>query len=137
MANITSTEVRNQIVNMVREFVRRDVEPIANQYDDEDIYPHELADKMAEMGLFGVPVSKELGGLSLDYLSYGAIRRTTLSNPSGDGLDEFTPTSLTAMSSLSQLNVALPFPHQFSPILLDQSSLNGDPSSGRISSIAE
>ena len=73
MANITSTEVRNQIVNMVREFVRRDVEPIANQYDDEDIYPHELADKMAEMGLFGITLPEEYGGMGLDYTTFAMI----------------------------------------------------------------
>ncbi|MCH8869623.1 MAG: acyl-CoA dehydrogenase family protein, partial [Chloroflexi bacterium] len=73
MVNTTSPEVRNQIVNLVREFVRRDVEPIANQYDEEDIYPQELADKMAEMGLFGITLPEEYGGLGLDYTTFAMI----------------------------------------------------------------
>ena len=73
MVNITSTEARNQIVSMVREFVRRDVEPIANQYDDEDIYPKEIVDKMAEMGLFGITLPEEYGGMGLDYTTFAMI----------------------------------------------------------------
>ncbi|MCH8062422.1 MAG: acyl-CoA dehydrogenase family protein, partial [Chloroflexi bacterium] len=49
MIQKTSEEVRSQIVNLVREFVRRDVEPVVRQYDDEDTYPQALIDKMAEM----------------------------------------------------------------------------------------
>ena len=73
MVNITSTETRNQIITMVREFVKRDVEPIANQYDDEDIYPAELVDKMAEMGLFGITLPEEYGGMGLDYTTFAMI----------------------------------------------------------------
>jgi alkylation response protein AidB-like acyl-CoA dehydrogenase len=73
MVNITSTETRNQIITMVREFVKRDVEPIANQYDDEDIYPAELVDTMAEMGLFGITLPEEYGGMGLDYTTFAMI----------------------------------------------------------------
>ena len=40
------TEARAQIVNLVRDFVRREVEPIATQYDNEDVYPSELVAPM-------------------------------------------------------------------------------------------
>ena len=59
MIQKTSEEVRGQIVNLVREFVRRDVEPVVRQYDDEDTYPQALIDKMAEMGLFGITIPEE------------------------------------------------------------------------------
>ena len=62
--NPTPPEARSQIVNLVREFVRRDVEPVARQYDDEDTYPQELVDKMATMGLFGITIPEEYGGAS-------------------------------------------------------------------------
>ena len=42
----TSEEARKQIVSLVRDFVKRDVEPIASTYDNEDIYPHELIPTM-------------------------------------------------------------------------------------------
>ena len=47
MPPVTPPEVRAQIVELVREFVQRDVEPVAQRYDNEDIYPSELVDKMA------------------------------------------------------------------------------------------
>ena len=69
----TSREARVQIVNLVREFVRRDVEPVAGRYDNEDIYPHELVGKMKEMGLFGITIPEEHGGLGLDYTTFAMI----------------------------------------------------------------
>ena len=73
MIQKTSEEVRGQIVNLVREFVRRDVEPVVRQYDDEDTYPQALIDKMAEMGLFGITIPEEYGGMGLDYTTFATI----------------------------------------------------------------
>ena len=69
----TSPEAQTQIVNLVREFVRRDVEPVASRYDNEDIYPVELVEKMKEMGLFGITIPEEYGGLGLDYTTLAMI----------------------------------------------------------------
>ena len=73
MTTATPEEARTQIVNLVREFVRRDVEPVAAQLDKEDIVPHDLIDKMKEMGLFGITVPQEYGGLGLDYTTFASI----------------------------------------------------------------
>ena len=70
---LTSTETRNQMTNLVREFVRRDVDPVVNYFEHEDIYPQELVDKMAEMGLFGIMIPEEYGGLGLDYTTFALI----------------------------------------------------------------
>ena len=68
-----SAEARRQIVSLVREFVRRDVEPVAGQYDNDDVYPDELVEKMAHMGLFGITIPEEYGGLGLDYTTLATI----------------------------------------------------------------
>ena len=73
MSTNTSTEVRGQIVNMVRDFVRREVNPIADRYDNEDIYPHELVEPMREMGLFGITIPEEYGGMGLDHTTFAMI----------------------------------------------------------------
>ena len=73
MSTDTSQEVSAQIVNLVRDFVRREVEPVAGRYDNEDIYPHELVERMAEMGLFGITVPEEYGGLGLDHTTFARI----------------------------------------------------------------
>jgi len=69
----TPEEARIQIVNLVRDFVRRDVEPVAAQLDKEDIVPLDLIDKMKEMGLFGITVPEEYGGMGLDYTTFAMI----------------------------------------------------------------
>ena len=73
MTTATPEEARTQIVNMVREFVRRDVEPVAAQLDRDDETPHDLIDTMKELGLFGITVPEEYGGLGLDYTTFAMI----------------------------------------------------------------
>ena len=73
MSTTTTEETQAQIVNLVRSFVQRDVLPIARQYDHDDIYPFELIGKMQEMGLFGITVPEEYGGLGLDYTTFAMI----------------------------------------------------------------
>lgn len=73
MTNSTTSETRSQIVNLVRDFVQREVEPVASRYDNEDIYPQELVDKMADMGLFGIMIPEEYGGLGLDYTTFATV----------------------------------------------------------------
>ena len=70
---VDSTEVRNQITTLVRDFVRREVEPIAQEYDNEDIYPQQLIEPMREMGLFGITIPEEYGGLGLDHTTFATI----------------------------------------------------------------
>ena len=72
MAAVTD-EVRAQIVSLVREFVRRDVEPVASRYDHDDVYPAELVGAMKEMGLFGITIPEEYGGLGLDHVTLALI----------------------------------------------------------------
>ena len=73
MTTAVPEEARSQIVSLVRDFVRRDVEPVAAQLDLEDIVPHDLIDKMKDLGLFGITVPEEYGGLGLDYTTFATI----------------------------------------------------------------
>ena len=67
------SEIRNQIITLVRDFVKREVEPIAQRYDNEDIYPQELIEPMRQMGLFGITIPEEHGGLGLDHTTFATI----------------------------------------------------------------
>ena len=73
MTTATPEEAQTQIVNLVREFVRRDVEPVASQLDRDDEVPFDLIDKMKELGLFGITVPEEYGGMGLDYTTFAMI----------------------------------------------------------------
>jgi butyryl-CoA dehydrogenase len=55
---------------MVRQFARDEVAPIAAKYDASAKFPWESIRKMGELGLLGVPWPEELGGAGLDILSF-------------------------------------------------------------------
>tara|TARA_Y100000590_G_scaffold458919_1_gene614693 strand:+ start:21448 stop:22608 length:1161 start_codon:yes stop_codon:yes gene_type:complete len=66
-------EARIQILNTVRDFVNKEVNPISSKYDDNDTYPSSLIDQMAEMGLFGITIQEKYGGMGLDYATYAMV----------------------------------------------------------------
>ena len=66
-------ELLNQLLLAVKEFVQRDVLPVASKHDHDDSYPSELVDQMAEMGLFGMTVPEEFGGLGVDVLTFSMV----------------------------------------------------------------
>ena len=73
MSAATPQEARTQVLGLVRDFVRRDVAPVAAMLDREDVVPLDLIDKMKELGLFGITVPEEYGGLALDYTTFAMI----------------------------------------------------------------
>jgi alkylation response protein AidB-like acyl-CoA dehydrogenase len=62
------------IIEMVRDFVARDVRPIASELEHADEYPHELVAKMKELGLFGVTIPEQYGGAGLDLTTYALLQ---------------------------------------------------------------
>ena len=73
MATRTPEEARTQIVNMVREFTRRELDPIVVEYERDDIVPLDVIEKMKDMGLFGITIPEEYGGMGLDYTTFAMI----------------------------------------------------------------
>lgn len=62
------------IRDSVRDFVRAEVDPIAHQLDNDGAeIPHELIQKMAELGYFGLIFSPDYGGSGLDTLSMALV----------------------------------------------------------------
>jgi len=55
---------------MVQQFARDEVAPVAKQYDADATFPWDNIRKMADLGLLGVPWSEELQGAGLDLISY-------------------------------------------------------------------
>jgi alkylation response protein AidB-like acyl-CoA dehydrogenase len=56
--------------DMVREFARDEVAPVASKFDASQEFPWENIQKMGELGLLGIPWAEELGGAGLDTISY-------------------------------------------------------------------
>ena len=64
------TEEQKQIAATVRDFVRREVIPVAGQLERENRYPFELVERMKELGFFGCIIPQEYGGLGLPFSNY-------------------------------------------------------------------
>ena len=63
-------EQHHQVREMVRQFARDEVAPIAAQHDEQATFPWESIRKMGELGLLGIPWPQELGGAGLDLICY-------------------------------------------------------------------
>ncbi|KAF0825359.1 acyl-CoA dehydrogenase [Cytobacillus firmus] len=68
--NFQLSEEHEMIRKMVRDFARNEVAPTAAERDEEERFDREIFDKMAELGLTGIPWPEEYGGIGSDYLAY-------------------------------------------------------------------
>jgi alkylation response protein AidB-like acyl-CoA dehydrogenase len=66
----TDPEIRDALIDTVRRFVARDVIPVASEFEHADRYPDAIVETMKSLGLFGVTIPEEYGGLGLDLLTY-------------------------------------------------------------------
>ncbi|PZU02547.1 MAG: acyl-CoA dehydrogenase [Gordonia sp. (in: high G+C Gram-positive bacteria)] len=64
------TDVQKEILSTVRDFVEKDVIPSAQELERSDTYPQALVDTMSDMGLFGLMIPEEYGGLGESLLTY-------------------------------------------------------------------
>ena len=66
-------EIRAELLEVVKRFTANEIIPTAAKYDHDDVYPEALVEQMKELGLFGITVPEEYGGLGLDILTYAQI----------------------------------------------------------------
>src|SRR6188472_2465997 len=67
------TDIQKEITEMVRSFVDNEIIPVAEEYDHEDKFPEPIVEQMKELGLFGVTIPEEYGGMGLDLTTYAMI----------------------------------------------------------------
>jgi alkylation response protein AidB-like acyl-CoA dehydrogenase len=67
------TDEQEAIVEMVRRFADEQIIPNAEHYDHEDSFPEPIVEQMKELGLFGVTIPEEYGGMGLDLTTYAMI----------------------------------------------------------------
>jgi alkylation response protein AidB-like acyl-CoA dehydrogenase len=67
------TDEQKAIIEMVRQFVDEQIIPKAEHYDGADEYPEPIVEQMKELGLFGVTIPEEHGGMGLDLSTYTMI----------------------------------------------------------------
>jgi alkylation response protein AidB-like acyl-CoA dehydrogenase len=67
------TDVQRDILATVREFVDKEIIPHAQRLEHADDYPTEIVEGMREMGLFGLTIAEEYGGLGESLLTYALV----------------------------------------------------------------
>src|SRR6266700_2236554 len=64
------TDEQRAIVETVRDFVEKEVIPVADELEHRDEFPEKIVEGMKELGLFGLTVPEEHGGAGLDLMTY-------------------------------------------------------------------
>ena len=68
--NFKLSDEHEMIRKMVRDFAENEVAPTAAERDEEERFDMDLFNKMAELGLTGIPWPEKYGGIGSDYLAY-------------------------------------------------------------------
>jgi alkylation response protein AidB-like acyl-CoA dehydrogenase len=67
------TDVQQEILATVRTFVDKEILPVATALEHRDEYPADIVEGMKEMGLFGITIPEEYGGLGESLLTYALV----------------------------------------------------------------
>ncbi|MCU1655154.1 MAG: acyl-CoA dehydrogenase [Pseudonocardia sp.] len=67
------TDVQQEILSTVKSFVDKEIIPHAQELEHSDTYPQDIVDGMKEMGLFGLTIAEEYGGLGESLLTYALV----------------------------------------------------------------
>ena len=69
MEDLYFTEEHKMLRDMVRDFARNEVKPLAQELDEKGTFPYESVKKMAELGLMGIPWDEKYGGNGMDTMA--------------------------------------------------------------------
>src|SRR4051794_18371806 len=64
------TDIQREILSTVREFVDKEILPVATELEHRDEYPTQIVEGLKEVGLFGLMIPEEYGGLGESLLTY-------------------------------------------------------------------
>src|SRR6478736_9942387 len=64
------TDDQTEILKAVRQFVEKEILPVATELEHADEYPTEIVEGLKELGLFGLMIPEEYGGLGESLLTY-------------------------------------------------------------------
>jgi len=67
------TETQRDILSTVRDFVDKEIIPVATELEHRDEYPAQIVEGMKQLGLFGLTIPEEFGGLGESLLTYALV----------------------------------------------------------------
>ena len=72
MDKLFLSDEHTMLVEMVRDFAKNEITPIAAKLDESETFPRDLVNQMAKLGLMGIPIPEKLGGAGMDIVAYTA-----------------------------------------------------------------
>ena len=67
------TDEQQMFRDTLRSFVQKEIIPVASEWEREDRYPTEIVETMKAMGLFGITIPEEYGGLGVDMVTFTLV----------------------------------------------------------------
>src|ERR1700750_1075604 len=67
------TEIQTEILSAVKTFVDKEIIPYATDLEHKDEFPDDIVEGMKQLGLFGLMISEEYGGLGESLLTYALV----------------------------------------------------------------
>lgn len=67
------TKEHEMVRDMVRDFAKKEIRPVINDYDRAHEYPRQFLARMAELGIMGICIPERYGGAGMDYISLGIV----------------------------------------------------------------
>ncbi len=67
------TKEHELLQKTLRDFCAQEIEPIIEEIDETERFPEEVVKKMGELGLMGLPIPREYGGVGADYVAYSIL----------------------------------------------------------------
>src|SRR3546814_8449865 len=67
------TDIQEEILKTVRQFVEEKIIPVAQDLEHADEYPTEIIEGLKELGIFGLTIPEEFGGLGESLLTYALV----------------------------------------------------------------
>lgn len=77
------TEEQLMIRDAVRNYVKKEISPIIEDYAQKAEFPQQIVKQLGELGCFGPTIPQEYGGGGLDYISYGIMMQELERGDSG------------------------------------------------------
>lgn len=77
------TEEQKFIRDVVRNYVKKEISPIIEDYAQRAEFPHHIVKQLGDLGCFGPTIPQEYGGGGLDYISYGLMMQELERGDSG------------------------------------------------------
>jgi alkylation response protein AidB-like acyl-CoA dehydrogenase len=67
------SEIQEEILKTVRQFVEKEILPVATELEHKDEYPTDIVEGLKELGIFGIMIPEEYGGLGESLLTYALV----------------------------------------------------------------